>query len=85
MSTEITHRFGITPEYVAMQCLSLLFFVLLLMLNIRTTRKVLKQQKGASAPLWILAIWILPFIGALCASSAMRNNQSADPTQSYSK
>ncbi|MFH1496250.1 MAG: hypothetical protein ABII82_00355 [Verrucomicrobiota bacterium] len=49
-------------------------------LNVLATRSVILHTAGSAVPVWILAIWLLPLVGCLCAFSALGRNQTPPTT-----
>ena len=72
---ESSTSFGILP--ILIWCLIALYFYFC----VRVTIAVVRNIRGIAAPLWVVVCWLIPLIGPVAASLAIRQKVATVKTQ----
>jgi uncharacterized membrane protein YhaH (DUF805 family) len=70
---EIDQSFGFTPLFFFIQAAILVLWIVLAVIAIR---KAAKNTSGAATPLWILLVFLVPFLGAITTITCIRSQPS---------
>lgn len=69
MEEEIDYSFGVTPLFIIIQISTFLVWLVLVVLAIR---KAAKFTTGSATPLWILLVFLVPYLGAITTLACVK-------------
>lgn len=73
MNETIDQSFGFTPFFFIIQIAILIVWVAL---TIAAIRRAVKFTSGAATPLWILLVFLVPFLGAITTIASVKKESS---------